>query len=116
MATVHNALDILALSSTFEGFPNSVAAAMASGKPCVVTDVGDTATLVGNTGIVVPPGDPQALAAGIVRLLDLPDAALQSMGAAARARILQNFSIASLADSTERVLLDVAERARHEKH
>ena len=58
-----NALDIYCSCSVWgEGHSNSVAEAMACGLPCVVTDVGDSARLVGSTGLVVPPGSPEALA------------------------------------------------------
>ncbi len=57
------ALDILAMTSSFgEGFPNAVAEAMACGIPCAVTDVGDAAFLVGNTGRVVPRDTPSEMA------------------------------------------------------
>lgn len=66
MPAVHNALDVAASSSyDGEGFPNVVGEAMACGVPCVVTDVGDSARVVGETGVVVPPGDPRALAEGL---------------------------------------------------
>lgn len=62
---VFAALDIATSSSRFgEGFSNSVGEAMACGTPCVVTRIGDSATIVGEVGIAVPPEDPQALAAG----------------------------------------------------
>src|SRR5205807_529852 len=61
--------DIAVLSSTSEGFPNTVGEAMATGLPCVVTDVGDTKALVEDTGIVVPPRDSKALAAGLEILM-----------------------------------------------
>jgi glycosyltransferase involved in cell wall biosynthesis len=62
-----NALDIVCSSSRWgEGFSNSIAEAMACGLPCIVTDVGDSAMIVGPTGTVVPPDSPRALAEAIL--------------------------------------------------
>ncbi len=86
------ALDIASSSSSFgEGFSNTIAEAMSCGIPCVVTDVGDSAYLVGETGIVVPPMNPQALTDGWQRLISLGDEGRKALGAAARLRIQQNF-------------------------
>lgn len=90
------AFDLLVLSSARgEGFPNVVGEAMSCGVPCVVTDVGDSAWVVGESGAVVPPGDSAALAAALGRLLDLPPAERQALGVRARQRIETHFSIAA---------------------
>ena len=88
------ALDVAALSSVGEAFPNVVAEAMACGVPCAVTGVGDAARIIGQTGRVSPPNDPAALAANWLELLALPAAERQALGAAARQRIADNYSLA----------------------
>lgn len=93
--------DIATLSSwSGEGFPNVVGEAMACGVPCVVTDVGDSAWIVGDTGHVVPPRDPDALHAAIDRLLgDLERGSVDAR--TVRDRIVANFSVLALLDNSE---------------
>jgi glycosyltransferase involved in cell wall biosynthesis len=88
------ALDIATSSSSFgESFPLAVGEAMACGVPCVVTDVGHSAAIVGKTGLSVPPRDAAALAAAWLRLVDAGVAARSELGTAARHRIIENFSM-----------------------
>jgi glycosyltransferase involved in cell wall biosynthesis len=90
--------DLLALSSsTGEAFPNVLGEAMASGVPCVATDVGDCAWIIGDTGIVVPPRNPGALAVGLRRLIEMGQEARRSLGLAARARIREHFGLQEMA-------------------
>ena len=102
MPAVFNALDLLVSSSAFgEGFGNVIAEAMACGVPCVVTDVGDSKWVVGDTGAVVPPRDPVALVKALGKLLDRrPHTPVQI-----RQRIVEQFSVEKLVADTERVLL-----------
>lgn len=92
---VMNALDLHLLSSVGEAFPNVVAEAMACGTPVVATDSGDAALIVGETGWIVPPGEPRALADAIrsaLRELSVPGARTVR-AAACRERIARNFGL-----------------------
>jgi len=100
MPAVYNALDIAVSSSCSEGLPNVIGEAMACGVMCVVTDVGDSAWVVGDTGEVVPPKDPVALANAIERILN--GKAYDS--SRVRQRIVDHLSISSLVIRTEHVL------------
>lgn len=92
------ALDLMLLSSRWgEGFPNVIGEAMACAVPCVATDVGESAAVIGETGLIVPPQDPAALAAAALRLAEGGREALDRRGALALRRIEQHYSIAAIA-------------------
>ncbi len=92
-----SAMDIFCLSSAWgEGFPNVLGEAMATGVPCVATDVGDSAIIIGGNGVVVPPQDEKALATGIERLLTMPLEDRRTLGANARARIEANYTLGTI--------------------
>ncbi|MEV0257573.1 DUF3492 domain-containing protein [Streptomyces sp. NPDC050732] len=83
---------VVVLSSVVEGFPNSLVEAMFCGRATVSTDVGAVAEVIGGTGLVVPPRDPRALAEACVTLLRDPERCAR-LGAAARARALELFTV-----------------------
>ena len=95
---ITSSFDIAVLSSSFgEAFPNVIGEAMSCGVPCVVTDVGDAATIVGDTGRSVPPKEESAFAEACVSLLKLPDEERKALGRAARERIVENYSLPAIA-------------------
>ncbi len=91
------AMDLHLSSSLSEGLPNAVGEAMACGVPNLVTDAGDSAWLVGDTGRVVPPGQPFALASALEELARLPREELRRLGEEARRRIAGHFSLEAMA-------------------
>jgi glycosyltransferase involved in cell wall biosynthesis len=89
-------LDILTSSSAYgESFPNVLGEAMSCQIPCVATDVGDSATIVGDSGLIVPSKDATALAEAWHKLIMLDGQARQELGEKARERIKQNFDLDS---------------------
>lgn len=98
------ALDIACSASAFgEASPLIVAESMSAGVPCAVTDVGDSGWMVGNTGRVVPPKDPQALANAWQELSDLDASDREALGKLARARVIECFSLESVVASYEKL-------------
>lgn len=89
---VLNGLDIVVCPSLSESFPNAVGEAMACSKPCIVSDVGDCAYLVGDTGLAVPPHDESALERAIASLVHDADMR-ERLGQKARARIIGEFAL-----------------------
>lgn len=103
MASVYNALDVLCSASSYgEGFSNVIGESMACGVPCVVTDVGDSGYIVGDTGVVVPPESPERLAEGIKIMLGRLDDRMQKdlIGEECRKRIASEFSVERLVQNT----------------
>jgi glycosyltransferase involved in cell wall biosynthesis len=104
------ALDIASSSSCGEGFSNVIGEAMACGVPCAVTDVGDSAFIVGETGLVVPPRNPEALAQAWKKLIQMGPEGRQKLGEAARKRILENFNLPDIVASYEALYKEVVRR------
>jgi glycosyltransferase involved in cell wall biosynthesis len=102
---VMSALDIHVLSSFGEAFPNVLAEAMACGTPCITTDVGDAAIIVGDTGWITPAGQPEVLADAIIQALleHQNNLAWTERCINARSRIEDNFSIETMINSYSRL-------------
>lgn len=98
MAAVYSALDMLCLPSNWgEGFPNVIGEAMSCGLPCVASDIGDVAEIIGNIGWVVPPDDDTALADALNEAMErLPE----WDPLPPRKRIVERFSVERLVDAT----------------
>lgn len=94
---IYPAFDLHTLASAFgEGFPNVIGEAMACGVPCVVTDVGDAARIIQDTGMVVPPSDPEALSRAWKKVLDQIPGTRAALGRRARDRIVKYYTISEI--------------------
>lgn len=93
-----SAFDVLASSSVSEGFSNVIGEAMACETPCVVTDVGDSAAIVGNNDFVVPPQEVQKLSEAIQKILSMGIKERKMLGKKMRDRIDKNYSINVIID------------------
>jgi glycosyltransferase involved in cell wall biosynthesis len=112
MPALLNAMDICVSSSCAEGFPNAIGEAMACGVPCVATDVGASAELVGDTGRIVPRGTPKALAAALLDLLSSGSVERTKLGTAARERILRNYEQSAIVKQYANFYRELVLRAR----
>jgi len=105
------ALDIAVSSSARnEGFANVIGEAMSCGVPCVVTDVGDSAWIVGDTGKVVLPGNPQMLAEALATLVAMDPEKRQRLGMLSRERAVSAFSIQKVTAQFETLYATLARR------
>ena len=94
-------LDVFVSSSVGEAFPNVLGEAMSSGTPCVATDVGDCAEIIGETGHVVNTKDMKTLALRIIELLNLSFKQRKRLGDTARKRILEKFELNKIVSNYE---------------
>jgi glycosyltransferase involved in cell wall biosynthesis len=93
MPAILNAMDIFSLTSEREAFPHVVGEAMACGVPCITTDVGDIARIIGNTGRVMPEPSPSKLAFAWLEWMQAGEIWRKELGQRAAERIQQHYSI-----------------------
>src|SRR5262249_50124298 len=103
MSRIFAALDVATSASLSEAFPMAVGEAMACATPCIVTDVGDSALIVGDTGKVVPAEDPRALAQAWHSMLAASPAERSEFGRAARNRIQQLFDVDAIVERYQKL-------------
>jgi len=108
MPAILAGLDLLVSASRSEAFPLIIGEAMACGVPCVVTDVGDSANIVGDCGRVVPPQAPEPLAEACLQVLALSPEERLALGQAARARIEVEYNLPAAAEKYGQLFIDVA--------
>ncbi|WP_180011078.1 glycosyltransferase [Acinetobacter sp. YH16055] len=96
MPAFYQSIDAFLMTSITEGFPNVLVEAMASGLPCISTDVGDAKYIVQDLGSIVPPRNAQALADAILAYAETSEVEKQALKQATRERVEQNFSIATV--------------------
>jgi L-malate glycosyltransferase len=111
MPEVYTAFDLFVLSSHDEGMSNAILEAMATERPVVATDVGGTNEVVRHdqTGLLVPPRDPEPLAAAIMQLLATPER-WPAMGAQGRAVVEEHFSARAMVRQMEALYVDTLQR------
>jgi glycosyltransferase involved in cell wall biosynthesis len=107
--SVYRRADMLILASVTEALPNVVLEAMACALPCLVTDVGDCAATVADTGWVVPPGDADALAEQLFKIVSSDRAQVAAKGNLARERAVQFYSLETMSSAFVQVWQQVAD-------
>jgi glycosyltransferase involved in cell wall biosynthesis len=106
-------LDVFAQTSAWgEAFPLSLGEAMACGVPSVATDVGDTALLLGEEGLLIRPRDPEALAQSILQIASLDAGERAALGLRARQRVVDNFSLRRYVDRHLELYATILSRSR----
>ncbi len=106
IAQLMSSFDILTSSSAYgEGFSNTIGEAMACGVPCVVTNVGDSAKIIGNTGLNIPPEDPVAMAGAWEEMIQMGHDIRRLLGQKANARIEKHFSVSIMVERTTKAYL-----------
>ena len=102
------ALDIATCASTHEGFPNTVGEAMACGTACVVTNVGDSADIVADTGLTIPSDDPSAMADAWRKLVEGGTELRYQLGSAARRRVREYYGLSQVTETYAQLYRDLA--------
>ncbi len=111
MPRVLAALDVATSASYEEAFPRVIGEAMACAVPCVATDVGDSTLIIGETGRIVQPRDPGALADAWGELVALEARGREALGEAARRRVRENYEIHGVARRFGDLHAELAARA-----
>src|ERR1700720_3296601 len=114
ISRLFSGMDIATTASRSEAFPIVVGEAMACGPPCVVTDVGDSSLIVENTGMVVAPEDPHALAEAWRVLIGAGPAVRRRLGIAARDRVQRHFALPAIAERYQKIYAQFAARAQQD--
>lgn len=107
-------IDLLALPSIGEAFPNVLGEAMACAIPCVATDVGDSALIIGETGRVVGSGDMAGIAKNIIDIYEMPVSERKKLGVDARKRVSELFEISAVTRQFETVYMELTEKEKGE--
>ncbi len=110
MNAVYNGIDIFTSTSLGEGFSNAIGEAMACGRMCVVTDVGDSSFIVGDVGMVVPPRSPHAIMDAWRSVLSLTREESRRKGLEARLRIENCFSRGILSSRMAALMLSLLDQ------
>jgi glycosyltransferase involved in cell wall biosynthesis len=100
---IYSSMDVFCLTSKSEAFPNVLGEAMFCGVPCVTTDVGDAATIVGEHGRVAKVGDSTALAAGVLSILDMGIEQYRALSQFVRERAVRKYSLDQVAEQYAKV-------------